>query len=104
MSRAQDLLKLYAVGLKYPEVSGFELLDLLETRSTLAQVESDLQEAERRQLEEADSLFLDLAETIYHQISAVADLALTRHQSSTPPSHWWWYLDRLIEHRKAAVS
>ncbi len=104
MSRAQELLKLYTVGLKHPEVSGFELLDLLETRSALAQVESNLQEAERHQLEEADTLFLDLAEILYRQISTVVDLAEIRHKSRTPPSHWWWYLDRWLERRKIAVS
>ena len=104
MSRAQDLLNSYSLGLAHPEVSGFELLDLLETRSALAAVEGDLQETERRQLEDADALFLNLAETLYHQISAVADLAQTRHQSRIPPSHWWWYLDRLQEHHKALAS
>lgn len=104
MSHIQDLLKHYIVGLEFPEVSGFELLDLLETRSALAQVEGELQEAERHQLEEADARFLDLAEPLHRQISAVADLTECRQQSRIPPSHWWWYLDRLIEHRKAVAS
>jgi hypothetical protein len=103
MSRTQDLLRRYIVGLEYPEVSRFELLDLLETRSALAQVESELQGAERHQLEEADARFLELAEILHRQISAVADLVQTRHQSNIPPSHWWWYVDRLIEHHKAAI-
>lgn len=104
MSRTQELLSRYIVGLEYPEVSGFELLDLLETRSALAQVEGDLQEADRHRLEKADALFLDLAETLYRHISTVADLAGAREQSKVPPSHWWWYLDRLSELRKVAVS
>ncbi len=59
---------------------------------------------ECHQLEEADARFLELAETFYRQISAVADLRETRQQSRIPPSHWWWYLDRLIEHPKAVAS
>lgn len=104
MSRAQELLKQYAISLEHPEVSGFELLDLLEMRSALAQVEDNLQDTERRHLEEADALFLSLAETLYRRIEAVANLAETRQQSKIPPSHWWWYLDRLSAHRKALAS
>lgn len=104
MSHAQELLRRYATGLDYPDVSGFELLDLLETRSALAQVEDELQEGERQQLEEADDLFLQLAETLYSRISAVANLAENRQHSRVPPSHWWWYLDRWLEHRKAMAS
>ena len=103
MSRAQELLKKYAISLAHPEVSGFELLDLLEMRSALAHAEGDLQDSERQELEEADALFLSLAETFYRRIEAVASLAETRQQSKVPPSHWWWYLDRWSAHRKTAA-
>lgn len=104
MSRAQELLKQYAISLEHPEVSGFELLDLLEMRSALAQVEDDLGGTERQQLEEADVLFLSLAETLYRRIEAVASLAETRQQSKVSPSHWWWYLDRWSTPQKALAS
>ena len=75
MSAARDLLRRYRIGLEHPDVSGFELLDLLETRSALARTESDLEEAERLHLEKTDALFLDLAATLYRHISEVANLA-----------------------------
>ena len=103
MSRAQELFKSYSVGLRHSDVSGFELLDLLEARSVLASIEGELQEEECRQLEEADSLFIEQVEQLYRQISTVASLAETRRNAKIPPSHWWWYLDRLVEYRKEAL-
>lgn len=69
MSQFEELLKSYIVGLEHPEVSGFELLEVLEKRSALAEFEDQLDDMARRQLEEADALFMG---------HAVADVVQTQ--------------------------
>ena len=103
MSQLQELLKSYSADLRHPEVSGFELLDLLEKRSALAELEDQLDDVARRQLEVADALFMEQAETLYRGISAVASLSEIRSRSRVSPSHWWWYLDRWAEYMKVLV-
>ena len=71
-----ELLREWTEGVKHPGVSGFELLELMDIRSKLAQeeLEGSLTPKERRALEEADGLFLRNAREFYEQIARVADL------------------------------
>lgn len=52
MSEKDKLLRDYSVGVRHPEVSGFEVLELLDIQSQIAKLENQLTENEKRKLEE----------------------------------------------------
>jgi len=89
------LVERYATSIHHPDVSGFEILELLRLRSRLVEVEHELPSAERAALEAADAAFLQNAPTFFRQVSEVASLEDVRKQVGVRPSHWWWYLDTL---------
>lgn len=89
------LLEQYVEDVRHPEVSGFELLDLLHTRSALATLEVELSHDERRDLEEADARLLAAAPVLVTRLTEIAPLSELRRRASVSPSHWWWYLDLL---------
>jgi len=99
----RELIEKFAVGVQYPDVSGFELLELLDIRSTIARQEHTLSEEERKKFEEADRRFLRNVKQIYAAISQIADLAEMRRRSSVAPSHWWWYLEEFVEAEKVTA-
>jgi len=98
----RELLREWTEGVRHPDVSGFELLELMDIRSKLAQadLEGSLTLEERRALEEADGLFLRNAKEFYEQIAQVADLEEMRRKAGVSPSHWWWYLEKLSQMEK----
>jgi hypothetical protein len=53
MSDPQKWLDNYVLSVKFPGVSGFEIVEMLQVRSHLAQIESSLGMAERTALESA---------------------------------------------------
>ncbi len=55
------LLESYTVDTRYPDVSGIEHLQMLRTRSRLAEIEDTLTTDERRLLAEADQRLIDHA-------------------------------------------
>lgn len=95
MSEAERLLKLYTGAVTFPEVSGFEVLDMLDVRSRLAQREDELSAAQQVRLEEADSTFLSHAPSFFASVGAIGKLSELRRRASAPCSHWWWYLEKL---------
>lgn len=95
MSEHASLVNDYATAVRFPDVSGFEVLELLRLRSSLADVEQNLTSAERAALEEADATFLHNAPVLYRHVSEVAPLETLRKGAGVRPSHWWWYLDSL---------
>ncbi len=95
MSELKELLGHYAEGVYYPEVSGFEILELLDIRSEIARRETELSPEERKKLETADGVFLKNAAKFFAAISKIADLAEMRGRADVSPSHWWWYLEKL---------
>ncbi len=99
VSDAQRLLEHYAKAVGHPDVSGFEVLELLDVRSRIALQESELDAAARAELEEADSQFLGHAGRFYESASPLGDLKDHRRRASVPCSHWWWYLEKLV-HRE----
>ena len=103
MRQQNRLLAKFCQGVRYPTVSGFEVLELLDIRSTLAQREAKLSEEGKKRLEEADSLFLQNAQQFYESVTRVANLEEMRKRASVPPSHWWWYLEKLVRAERAAV-
>lgn len=99
-----SLLKQYIEDVRHPEVSGFELLELLSTRSALVQGEASLSPTERRRLEKADARLLAAASIILARLVELAPLSELRQRSNVPPSHWWWYLDLLQQTARTLAS
>ena len=89
------LLEQYVEDVHHPEVSGFELLDLLHTRSVLATLEAELSTDERRHLEEADAHLLAAAPMFLTRLTEIDPLPELRRRANVSPPHWWWYLDLL---------
>lgn len=89
------LLEQYVEDVRHPDVSGFELLDLLHTRSALATLEAELSPGERRHLEEGDAHLLAAAPVFLPRLTEIAPLPELRRRANVSPSHWWWYIDLL---------
>jgi hypothetical protein len=96
MSDIQRLLDYYVRAVQFPGTSGFEVLELLDGRSTLADRERELDAEQRSRVEEADSVFLRNAATFYESLSALGNLSDLRRRAAAPCSHWWWYLEKLV--------
>ncbi len=96
MTRHAALLEAYTKSVCFPDVSGFEILELLRLRTRLAEVEPELTPTERSTLETADVTFLHNAPTFYRHLSEVVALEIVRKEADVLPSHWWWYLDSLF--------
>ena len=89
----QNLLENYIEDVHHPEVSGFEILDLLSSRSTLAEQEASLSATQRRSLEEADACLISAVPILLTRLNEIAPLPELRQRADASPSHWWWYLD-----------
>ncbi len=100
--KSNKLMDYLSEGILNPDVSGFELLELLDIRSQLASREPLLDENEKARLEKMDRQLSRLAESWAESISEVADLAEMRKRNHVLPSHWWWYLDEMISNRQKA--
>ena len=92
-----ELLQAYVVDTQYPGVSGIEHLQMLKRRSELAALEHRLDPKKRRQLAEADARLVTHAAEFLAELSRFVDLAAERRRLDIPPSHWWWYLDVLVQ-------
>ena len=92
-----ELLQAYVVDTRYPDVSGIEHLQMLRRRSEFADLEHTLGREERRQLAEADARLLTHAAEFLAELARFVDLATERHRLRIPSSHWWWYLDVLVQ-------
>lgn len=94
-----DLLTAYEVDVRFPDVSGIEHLDMLLTRSALAQADDDyrLSAEQHIRLAEADRILASQAGRFYQAIRRIADLEAWRRQEGAPPEQWWWYLDVLAQ-------
>jgi len=103
MSELKELLDRYAKDVCYPEVSGFEILEILDIRSEIARKERELSLEERKRLESADGIFLKNAAKFFTAISEIADLAEMRERTKVSPSYWWWYLEKLASAEKITV-
>lgn len=94
---ADDLIAAYEVDVCFPDVSGMEHLDMLLTRSEIARDERRLTAEQRARLAEADRVLLQRAWRFYQAIQKIADLDVWRRDEGVPSSHWWWYLDVLVQ-------
>lgn len=91
----ERLLTQYETDVRFPDVSGMEHLDMLLTRSRIAEHKDDLTAGQSARLADADLQLLHAAARFNRAILAVADLTAWREDSGAPPDHWWWYLDVL---------
>lgn len=92
-----QLLKYYIKAVNHPNVSGFEHLEMLMVRDKLADIEHTLLPVEKDQLEQADRRLAERAGDFYTQLARITDLQYERDRRQVPPSHWWWYLDVLVQ-------
>ena len=103
MTSTADLLKRFCQSVRHPQMSGFEVLELLDSRSALARREEELSEPQRKTLEEADEVFFRHAAQFHESVTQIANLAEMRKRAAAPPSHWWWYLEKLSLVERAAL-
>jgi hypothetical protein len=91
------LISAYETDVQHPDVSGMEHLDMLLTRSVLAENAKQLTSAQQARLAAADQVLLQQARSFYTAIQRIADLAAWREQEQAPSTEWWWYLDVLAQ-------
>ena len=93
----RDLITAYETDVQFPDVSGMEHLDMLMTRSEIAQNELHLSNEERKRVLTADGQLLLQAKQFYKSIQSIADLASWRRDNNVPVAQWWWYLDVIAQ-------
>ena len=89
----ESLIASYQAGVRHPEASGMEHLNLLQIRSKLASLAAILSTAQSERLQRADHQLLASTNDFLRAIEQIADLSSWRAQEQVPPTHWWWYLD-----------
>lgn len=90
-------LEQYTVDVDYPEVSGIEHLQMLETRSKLYSLELQLSEEERRLLAAADHKLATQAIHFLRELKHFVNLTEERRRREVSAEEWWWYLDVLVQ-------
>ena len=92
-----ELITAYETDVQFPDVSGMEHLDMLMTRSEIAGHNAHLSNEEWQRVLNADRDLQNQAKQFYTAIQKIADLADWRQQQNVPATHWWWYLDTIIQ-------
>lgn len=92
-----ELLRYYQAAVASPTASGFEHLQMLDIRDDLEAMKSGMSAEELQLLIEADNYLFSHALTFYTELTKITDLTHERLRHTTPPSHWWWYLDVLVQ-------
>ena len=93
----KKLIDAYESDVQFPDVSGMEHLDMLMTRSEISKFESHLSKEDRDRVLKADRLLLQKAGEFYQSIKSIADLTSWRRDENVPTTHWWWYLDVIVQ-------
>ncbi len=92
-------------SMDHTDVSGFEILEILDVRSQLASREPLMDDLERARLEKLDRRMPQLADVWNARIAEMADISEMRKRSHVLPSHWWWYLEDLpFRKQEAAIG
>ncbi len=84
-----NLLEHYRVDVEFPEVSGAELIEMLQTRDKLAKIEVTLSQTEKEVLAQADYLLIRQAPLFYQSLSDFVDFVERRKAQDMPIEHWW---------------
>ena len=85
----RELITAYETDVQFADVSGMEHLDMLMTRSEIAQNELHLSDEERKRVLKADRQLLQRAKQFYKSIRSIADLASWRRDENIPVTQWW---------------
>jgi len=101
---SKELMEYLTEAMNHPDVSRFELIEILDIRSQLAAREPVLSDDDKTVLETLDRQLLKLADLWVMRISEVADLAEMRKKAHVLPSHWWWYLDEITMRKQEAIG
>jgi hypothetical protein len=88
-------LKHYLVAVQHPEVSGFELLDMLMARDKLLEEWASLTPQQQMQATAADQQLIAHATIVVAELSRLTELSYERQHRKPSPEQWWWYLDVL---------
>ena len=102
--KSKHLIDFISGAIGHLDVSGFEVLEILDVRSRLAFREPLLDEVGKALLEELDHRLLQMADTLMERISEVANLAEMRRRSHILPSHWWWYMEGITYDKSKAAA
>lgn len=107
------LLAAYETDVRFPDTSGMEHLDMLQSRTKLENNKEHLTVEQMERLAAADEQLARQLDAFHAAIVQVADLASWREEIDPPATHWWWYLDvlsyarprlkALLEQQPAAV-
>ena len=92
-----ELLAHYQVDVEFPDVSGAELLEMLQIRDKLAKLEPTLSPAEQEILTKADHQLIRQAPVFYNSLSTFINFPERRKSQQISVKHWWWYLDVLAQ-------
>ncbi len=105
MTNYDELITAFEVEVRLPDVSGMEHLQMLMTRSKIAEAkrEQRLNNEQCLRLAEADQMLLSQAGRFYQAIERIADLAAWRAQENVTPEQWWWYLDVIARLPQSAL-
>ena len=87
----------YETDVQFADVSGMEHLDMLMTRSEIAQNKLHLSDEKRERVLKADRQLLQRAKQFYKSIQIIANLASWRRDENIPVTQWWWYLDIIAQ-------
>lgn len=90
-----NYLQHYLIAVQHPDVSRFELLDMIMVRDKLFVQWSSLTPQQQTQTAAADQLLLGHATEMVAELSHITDLNHERQQRNPSPEQWWWYLDVL---------
>ena len=92
--KTNNLIDYLIESLNHPDVSGFELLEILDVRSHLASREPLMDDIEKARLEQFDQHLSQHTDFWAERISEVANISKMRTRAHVLPSHWWWYMDQ----------
>jgi len=101
---SRELIEYLEEAIAHSDVSGFEILELLDVRSKLAAREPILTDGDKARLEAIDKRILRMLDHLVSRISEIADLAEMRKRGHVFPSHWWWYMDEIVEARQRSAE
>ncbi len=99
-TKSKKLINFLNESIAHSDISGFELLEILDVRTRLALREPLMNDNEKTRLEKFDRKLSQSAESWAELISEVADLVEMRKRAHVLPSHWWWYLDEIGSNRQ----
>lgn len=92
-----QLVQAYLAMTEQPAVSGFEHLAMFDLRDQIENDKAILTQSDSKVLAVADQQLLDQAYLFVAALETMVDLAQERLRHNPPATHWWWYLDVLMQ-------